>query len=174
MKRTHSRATARFRKMATLFAVGALASVLGTADLDAQEVDTRRAAVLEAEADALLADQGGWKKAAELLQDAAELRPEGDAQARKDLFRAARLTYYRGAENRAVNQLEGLADRALAEGDVLTAAQALADAAWIANEAGMDGRTLEFSERVQKLALSPYLTDRDREQLTSRFHGFAG
>ena len=73
-----------------------------------------------------------------------------------------------------VSDLESLADRALSEGDVLTAAQALADAAWIANEEGMGGKTLTLSERARKLAMSPLISDEQREALEERFVGAAG
>jgi len=148
--------------------------VLGGGELSAQTQDqekTKRAEILEAQATSLLNTQETWDESAQLLREAAALRPEGDAQARKDLFSAARLEYYRGKESRALRQLEGLAERSLQEGDVLTAALALADAAWIANEEGMIERTLTLSERVRKLALSPHLTDDDRESLNGRFAG---
>lgn len=167
MKQTHSRAPARFRKMATL--LGAAALALAPVAVQAQEVDLQRAEVLEAEAEALIANQAQWSDAAKMLKEAAHLRPEGDAQARKDLFKAARLAYYHGKEGRAVNDLAELADRALAEGDVLTAAQALADAAWIAHEEGMATRTVEYGERARRLALSPHLTQADRASLEQRF-----
>lgn len=148
--------------------------VLTAGSLAAQDVDLNKARSLETEAEQLLQDQDNWRKAAKLLREAAAYRPEGDAQARADLFQASRLAYYRGQETRALYELEDLADRALAEGDVLTAAQALADAAWIANEEGMGGKTIDLSKRAQKLAMSPLISEAQRSALQERFDGTAG
>lgn len=155
---------------ATRLATAALGiAVLSAGSLAAQEVDIDKAKSLETEAAQLLALQDDWNNAAKLLREAAAYRPEGDAQARQDLFQASRIAYYRGHQRRAVNDLEHLADRALEEGDVLTAAQALADAAWIAHEEGMGGKTLDLSQRAQKLALSPFISDTQRAALQERF-----
>ena len=147
--------------------------VLATGALAAQEVDLDKAEALEAKAAELLNVQDDWNSAAKLLREAASHRPDGDAQARQDLYQASRIAYYRGQERRAVNDLEHLADRALEEGDVLTAAHALADAAWIAHEEGMGTKTLDLSERAQKLALSPLITETQRATLQERF-GLSG
>ena len=150
--------------------------VLSAGALAAQEVDLNKAKALETEAAQLMDanDPGSWSDAASLLREAAAARPEGDAQARQDLFQASRLAYYRGHQTRALYDLEDLADRALDEGDVLTAAQALADAAWIANEEGMGSKTLDLSKRARKLALSPLISDAQRAALQDRFEGTAG
>ncbi len=149
---------------------------LSAGALAAQDVDLNRAMALESEAAQLMDanDPGSWSDAAKLLRQAAAARPEGDAQARRNLFQASRLAYYRGHETRALNELEDLADRALDEGDVLTAAQALADAAWIANEEGLGGKTLDLSKRAKKLALSPLISDAQRAALQDRFEGNVG
>lgn len=147
------------------------AGVLSAGSLAAQDVDLHKASALEAEAAQLLEFQDDWSKAANLLREAAAYRPEGDAQARQDLFQASRLAYYRGHERRALNDLEDLAQRSLEEGDVLTAAQALADAAWIANEEGMGGKTIDLAARARKLALSPLITEAQRAALQDRFEG---
>jgi hypothetical protein len=135
------------------------------------EIDPARAAQLEAEAEELMADQADWKKAEKLLREAAALRPAGDALAVKDLLAAAKLMYYGGRERSAMRQLEDVGQRALTEGNVLTAAHAFADAAWIAKDNGHGTKALELADRAQRLANSPLIDESERQELLERFTG---
>lgn len=149
----------------------ALAVALPTGSLQGQDTSLAHAARIEAEAESMLGHMKEWKNAAELLRQAAALRPEGDPAAVKNLLQAAKLTYYGGDEDGALREFERIGERALNEGDVLTAANVFADAAWIASDRNQPGKALELAARVERLAFSPLLNDAQRTQLRDRFHG---
>ena len=150
-------------------AVLGLALMAQAGPLSAQSTSIEQAAQLESRAQSLLTEMDEWASAARLYQQAAELRPEGDPKAIEDLLQAAKLTYYTGNEGRAVRALEAAGDRALNEGDVMTAATAFADAAWIAKDEGMGEKALNLVSRAQRLTYSPLLDDSQRRQLQERF-----
>ena len=159
-----------------LTAVGlALALSAGTLTAQAPDdtgTDLARAALLEAEAEDLLeGERSGWKKAERLLREASALRPVGDRLAVEDLLAAAKLVYYVGDERRAIRELEAAGQRALDEGNVLTAAHAFADAAWIAKDEGHGTKAIELASRAQRLAHSPLIDTVEREELLGRFSG---
>lgn len=130
---------------------------------------TEDPAALEAKAEQYLPDRGKWNQAAELYRQAAALRPAGDALAIADLKSAARLAFYRGKDRQAIRDLEKAGQRALDIGDVVAAANAFADAAWIAGKDGNGARAKALMERAQLLALSPLISPTDRAELESRF-----
>lgn len=123
---------------------------------------------LEAEAEGYMTDMNKWTRAADLYRQAAALRGAGDVIAIADLKTAARLEFYRGHEGTAMRDLENAGERALAMGDVVAAANAFVDAAWIASAEGRGTKAREFADKAQLLALSPLISPSDREELEAR------
>ncbi|MEZ4416536.1 MAG: hypothetical protein R3E10_12385 [Gemmatimonadota bacterium] len=150
-----------------------LSALAGPGGLSAQDTSIGHAASLEAEAGSLIDQMKAWDDAADLLREAAALRPIGDPVAVQNLVQAAKLSFYTGDEREALNGMEAAGERALNEGDVLTAATAFADAAWIASDEGLGERALKLAARAQRLAFSPLIGNADRVRLRERFHGSA-
>jgi hypothetical protein len=114
--------------------------------------DAERAEVLEAEAARLQENRGRWADAASLYFAAAELRQREDPQARQDLFVAANLSYQLGDRPAAVLALESAGTRALSAGDSVFASEMFANAAGIAQEAGLSDHERRLRGRVAALA----------------------
>ncbi len=126
------------------------------------------AAALEAEAKALHDQPKEYRQAAELYLDAASLRAIGDPLHVTDQVMAARLLYYAGEESRAQAVMARAGEDALAAGDVVTAATAMLDAAWIALQRE-DGRTvLDLAERAELLMASPLVEADVRKAILDR------
>lgn len=150
----------------------AFSLALGAASAGAQttaEVKVSEVEALEADAHAYLGDLEAWDRAARLFRRAADLRPEGDPAATEDLMYAARLSYYEGHERQAVRDFEAAGRRALAMGDVIVAANAFTDAAWIAKHRGYDERALALLSRAQLLSRSPLIPEDERTHLQARW-----
>ncbi len=124
---------------------------------------------IEAKAAKELDEGGNWGRAASLFRRAAELRPAGDATAVSDLLRAGRLAFYEGHERQAVRDFEAAGERALERGDVIAAANAFADAAWVAEADGDGAKAGELLARARLLANSPLLGEGARNQLRTRW-----
>lgn len=157
-------------------AVLALAIALGASSAGAQttaEVSVTDVEVLEADAHAYLDDLSAWERAARLFRRAANLRSEGDPAATENLIYAARLSYYEGNERQAVRDFEAAGQRALEMGDVIVAANAFTDAAWVAQHRGYDERALALLSRAQLLSRSPLIPEDERTYLRGRW-GAAG
>ncbi|MBM4185175.1 MAG: hypothetical protein FJ207_13325 [Gemmatimonadetes bacterium] len=134
-------------------AVGLALVLLVASDAHAQaEADPERAALLEAEAARLHEQPSRWADAVSLYRSAAELRQHEDPQARQDLFLAANLSYEFGELTAAIEALESAGTRAVSEGDAVFASQMFANAAVIADEAGMVDRQRRLRTRVADLA----------------------
>lgn len=124
---------------------------------------------IEAKATQELRDGKNWDRAASLFRRAADLRPAGDATAVRDLLRAGRLAFYEEHERQAMRDFEAAGERALERGDVIAAANAFTDAAWVA-QADNDGAAAnQLLTRAQLLANSPLLGSRARNQLKTRW-----
>lgn len=123
---------------------------------------------LEARAQALLDDMDRWDDAADLYRQAAALREPGDPVAVSNLKSAARLEFYQGSEGQAQRDLEEAAQQALAIGDVVAAANAFADAAWIAGGNGKGLQARELARRARLLTHSPLITQADRSEIQGR------
>jgi hypothetical protein len=132
----------------------ALAGALAApAAVVAQSVaDPERAALLEAEAARLQQFQNRWADAASLYLAAADLRQREDPRGREDLFMAANLSYRLGDRPAAVMALESAGGRALSAGDSIFATEMFANAASIAQEAGMVDHERRLRSRVADLA----------------------
>ena len=149
------------------FLVAASATTLSaqvTTSVPAAEIEA-----LETRAQENLQELSDWGHAASLLRRAAALRPSGDPVAVEDLLQAARLSFYRGDEGHAVRDFEAAGQRALAIGDVIVAANAFADAAWVAESDGRNARALDLVSRARLLANSPLIPDDARDQLRNRW-----
>jgi len=162
MKNTGS---TRVALAALLIAAGATGATAQTA---ARAV-TDEAATLETDARDYLNDLTKWDRAATLFRRAAELRPQGDPAATEDLMYAARLSFYEGNERQAIRDFEAAGQRALAMGDVMLAANAFADAAWIAQHRGYGERAHALLGRAQLLSHSPLIPEDAREHLRARW-----
>jgi hypothetical protein len=113
-------------------------------------------------------DWSQLKKAAGLREQAADLRTLADPKAVASLYWAARDRYYSDDRLAGRRLMEESAERAIGIGDVVGAATALTEAAYIAAELKDVERTRRFATRARLLALSPVLTDEQRSQLRAR------
>lgn len=138
------------------------------------EIDTDEAVRLETKAHGYLATPDHWDRAANLLRRAAEFRSPADGAAVDDLLLAARLSFYEGDERRAVRDFESAGQLALARGDVIVAANAFTDAAWVAGNQGRGDRAQGLLTRAQLLATSPLIEEDERNHLRTRWGGVAG
>ena len=145
------------------------ASATGATAQITTEASTDEIATLETDARGYLNDPTAWDRAAGLFRRAAELRPEGDPAATQDLMYAARLSFYEGNERQAIRDFESAGQRALAMGDVLVAANAFADAAWIAQHRGYGERAHALLGRAQLLSNSPLIPEDARVHLRARW-----
>jgi len=134
-------------------ALGLVLALVGPAAAQSQATaDPARAAQLEAEAARLHEQRSRWADAVSLYLSAAQLRQHEDPQARQDLFLAANLAYQLGDLPAAVSALESAGSRAVSGGDVVFATQMFANAALIAEEAGLVNDERRLRTRVADLA----------------------
>lgn len=110
-------------------------------------------------------DMSKWRKAARLRTNAAALRPAEDPKAIFSLYRAAHDRYYTGDAAGSRKLMAQSAERALAIGDVVRAATAFTEAAYIASGLRDYPRAREYARRSRLLALSPMLSEAQRSQL---------
>ena len=134
-------------------ALAVVTTLLAPPHAGAQTVaDPERAAALEMEAARLHEDPNRWAEAASLYVAAAQLRQREDPLARQDLFLAANLSYQLGDRVGAVSALDSAGSRALSAGDSVFAREMFANAANIAQEAGLVERERTLRSRVANLA----------------------
>jgi hypothetical protein len=112
-------------------------------------------------------DMSKWRKAARLRAKAAALRPAEDPKGAICLYHAAHDRYYTGDEVGSRKLMAQSAERALAIGDVVHAATAFTEAAYIASGLRDYPRAREYARRSRLLALSPMLSEAQRSQLRS-------
>jgi hypothetical protein len=113
---------------------------------------TDLAVQLEAEAARLQQTSDGWADAASLYVAAAGHRQHEDPRARQNLFTAANLYHQVGDMSAAMSALESAGTRALASGDSVLAVQMFANAALVAEEAGMRNDERRLRSRAADLA----------------------
>ncbi len=142
--------TMRMRRV--VWALGLAVALVAPVDARSQSADPVQAAQLEAEAARLHEQPARWADAASLYLSAAALRQHEDPQARQDLFLAANLQYQLGDLPAAVAALESAGTRGLSGGDSVFAAQMFANAAAIAEEAGLGDHERRLRSRVADLA----------------------
>jgi hypothetical protein len=132
---------------------------------------TDRAAVLRSQADAYLEEQGQWRRATPLLERSAALSAADDMRAVESLHLAGHLRAAAGENAAAQRNFERAAERALAMGAVLDAANALLDAAVAAAHNG-DAPSFEtLIERAALLSASPLLSDAQARSIRRRIEG---
>ncbi len=130
--------------------------------------DVARALELEARAWAMRDQMNRYPTAARLYREAADLRPDHDPQKVENLRQASRMSYYSNRPDQASRDAEAAARAALRRGDVVTAADAFVDAAWLAARAGKAAQFEHLVEEATLLAGSPLLAEVQREQLLRR------
>ncbi len=140
------------RKGWVVSTLGLAMALVAPADARSQSADPVQAAQIEAEAARLHEQPARWADAASLYLAAAQLRQHEDPQARRDLFLAANLHYQLGNRPAAVAALESAGTRALAGGDSVFATEMFANAALIAEEAGLGDHERRLRTRVADLA----------------------
>jgi Lon protease-like protein len=113
-------------------------------------------------------DWGQLRRAAKLREQAAGLRTLSDPKAVASLYWAARDRYYGDDRLAGRRLMEQSAERALAIGDVVGAATALTEAAYISAELKDVERTRSLATKARLLALSPMLSEEQKAQLRAR------
>jgi hypothetical protein len=111
---------------------------------------------------------GRYRDAARLYRRSAEFRAVEDSLGVQCLTEAAALAYAAGDRSGARTDMSHAAERALARGDLRSAALAFLDAAWIAQEQEKPGQVWEFGHRAEILASSPLLSESDRGKILQR------
>lgn len=162
MKKTGSIHAAAAALLVAASATGLSAQV--TAEATVTEFET-----IEMDARARLANLKDWDRAAALFRRAAELRPAGDPIAAEDLIYAARLSFYEGDKRQSVRDFESAGNRALAMGDLVVAANAFMDGAWVAHNRGYGEWAFALVDKARLLSNSPLLPDNERMHLRSRW-----
>ncbi|NNF29540.1 MAG: hypothetical protein HKO53_11095 [Gemmatimonadetes bacterium] len=160
----------RLLTMSTVGRVAAavMVTALSTTAVSGQSHQAENPAALEQQAEAYLDEMDRWGRAADLYRQAAELRDPADPVAVSNLKTAARLEFYNGSERQALRDLQYAGQRALAIGDVVSAANAFVDAAWVAGSDGQGQEARAMIERAQLLVLSPLISTEDRTEIQRR------
>ena len=109
-----------------------------------------------------------YEKAARMHLRSASMRGPTDAQAVECLEMAGLLFYFTGDLEDSQQALTAEGDRALARGDVVSAAKAFVDAGLVARERLRPDDVTTLGERAEVLASSPLLTAEQRRAITSR------
>lgn len=161
-----------------LAAAAALISVTATAEAQEREMYelpalevTAFQSPLNRQAMELYETPSRWAEAAELHERAAKVLPKNDAAAFFGFQRAAVLYFYAGESAHSRKSMERAAEVAEATGDVLTAANAWVDAAFLAIAEGYAGKKREFVSNARALAGSDLLDDADRAAIIARIDG---
>ncbi len=152
---------------ATVIGAASAAAQLPGAGDEAEEI-----ARLESRAEELLHSTRNYGRVASLFHQAADLRAPADAKGVHDLMMAARLSYYAGRETDAVRYFRNAGERAIAMGDVITAASAFLDGAWVAGKRGRGVQATALLDRARLLSYSPLIESADKALLQSRIRSF--
>ncbi len=120
------------------------------------------------------AQTGRWHEAARLYRRSAEFRAVEDPIGLQCLTDAAAVAYAAGDRSAARSDMAHAAERALARGDIRSAAMAYLDAAWIAQEQRKPDRVWDLGHRAELLAESPLLSENDRSAIQRRIERVPG
>ena len=123
---------------------------------------------LHLEAVALYESPERWAEAARLHEEAAKKLLANDARAFAAYDRAARLFFYAGEYEDARRNMERAANVAVATGDVVTAAHAYIDAAFITLWEGRSGKQGDLTRRAERLSLSDLVDAAERDAILGR------
>lgn len=160
---------ARTRKLNLLAAAvvaGVLAPMAGAAQQGSPDHATvERIVQAEQEANVLLQVRHGWRRSAELFERSATLRGDADPIAVTDLEMAGGAYYWSGNVSRAGEMFVRGGDRALAIGQVDRAADLYIRGAFVAKQRGDGQGEADLARRAGKLALSPMLTEAQRQHI---------
>ena len=135
-----------------------------------QETKLTKAERLEAEANDILrnGDMDEWLDAADLLVESAHLRPESYFPAARNLQFAAAIFAWSGSDEKARVLFEEAAQRAVANGELVFAANTYLDCAFVSAKLRMGRHTIAAAQAAQKLAKSREVGYRDRERIMAR------
>ncbi len=128
-----------------------------------------RADSLHASAMAMVQNTNRWREAARLHREAAALRTPEDSLGYRCLTAAGNLSFGSNDLASAQSDMAAAAAQALARGDVEKAAQAYADAAWLANERRHPEEARTLASQAEVLASSPLLSGPQRNGILRRF-----
>jgi len=155
---------------ALVAANGAVAQERPTYELPAIEVAVMQTD-LHQQAIALYEIPERWGEAADLHRQAAENLLDNDAGQFYGYSRAALLYFFAGDLADARRSMEDAAQVAEATGDVLTAAHAYVDAAFIAIAEDYAGKKREFVADARAIAATDLLTEAERASVLNRIDG---
>jgi tetratricopeptide (TPR) repeat protein len=112
-----------------------------------------------------------WELAGDLHKQAADNLPKNAAGQFFGYSRAAVLYFHAGEFDDARRSMEDAAEVAKATGDVLTAANAYVDAAFVAIAEGYAGKKREFVREAIELADSDWITAEEKADILARIEG---
>lgn len=155
--------------VAAIVALAAVGVDTGEARAQAAQLkDTEiQAQQLEREAYQLLNDIRHNRRASNLFRKAADVRGS-DLASVEDLMMAGRLSFYDGREGQAIQDLTRAGETALEWGDVVAAATAFLDAAWVAHHDDRGTTAHNLVVRAQKLSQSPLIAQAARRDIEAR------
>jgi len=116
-------------------------------------------------------EDGDWSKistAAKLREEAASLRDDSDVLKSASLYWAARDHYYSANTSKARDLMVKSAQQALDVGDVIAAASAFTDAAYISADLKDVASTKLYATRARLLANSPMLSASQKNDVLQR------
>lgn len=163
--------TLKLNALATVVAASLVAAGNGMS----QTIATRSAPAvsaalaLEAQARPLIDVRPRWKEMADLFVQAAQIRTADDPRGVDDLVLAAAGYRWVGKRSPARATYVAAAERALALGDIVRAADAFLCAAVIAHEQKDLATAWELKGRAERLAQSPLLAEGQRRQILAQF-----
>jgi hypothetical protein len=132
-------------------------------------ITVAKADSLHAAAIALARTMDRWGDAARLHQQSAALRAADDSMGYLCFWKAAHLSYSKNDLTSARSSMAQAAAQALARGDVVKAADAYADAAWLAFQQHNPSEVRKLGRQAEVLAGSPLLSREQRATILNRF-----
>ncbi|HUR95112.1 MAG TPA: hypothetical protein VMY76_11045 [Gemmatimonadales bacterium] len=132
-------------------------------------VSVARADSLHLAAIAMSRTPGRWGDAARLHRQSAALRAPEDTMGYRCYWESAQLSYGKDDLSSARASMVKAAAQALARGDIVKAADAYADAAWLADQQHKPREVWKLGRQSEVLAVSPLLSREQREAILKRF-----
>jgi hypothetical protein len=152
----------------TLTGASVQAQVMRSAAAPVTELPNTVASDLRTRAEALYGSPARLREAAQLHEKEAAVRSAADPQAVVALEQAARFYAYTGDPARGRVLMQRAAERALRVGEVLRAAHAYIDAAFLALREKDVERAYAYTTQADLLARSPHLLEADRAGIVRR------
>jgi hypothetical protein len=135
------------------------------------KITERQSRAAELDRTAATYEDHDWSKireAARLREQAADLRDDSDLLKSASLYWAARDHYYSENTSRARDLMVQAAQHALETGDVIAAANAFTDAAYISSDLKDVASTKLYAMKARLLASSPMLTQVQKSDVLTR------